>query len=237
MRVTNYYSLLRGLAPLGHLHRRAIAVLLGLQRTEWTISERLGGVEFDRYRIEAFPKGTGREGTVTVNHVPPNLPEVPARRKLSLARHLLPYPFSIFSATENPAETVLKVEGEGADSALRLIEILSVIEQLLHSVEFLWLRLSGNEISLNLLFHCVRKEILKAGVIEPTHELQGLFSCLGSVPLRLDEFIGTRAAFLPLETGAEPGFEALKCLESQVLSFASSLLGFSPSRVPSLSIT
>lgn len=108
---------------------------------------------------------------------------------------ILPYPYSLFfrSDTRN-----LKLTFTPESFLFKVMELRKVIgnfEQQLANFEIsvLWIR--GTETSLPLLFHFVRRRLVRVGTMSSLHDLTSNFVRGKLTPAFLREFFGTQSAF------------------------------------------
>ena len=218
MASNSYYPLLRSLMPLSEKHRALLGSLLGLRRFEWTVSEFVrGGLAITcKLRSEESDAATGH---AIVEYGSVALPETQVHVAGPLAARILPYPFSLLpKESQGLFQINARVEGPAAKFTEDLLESIALIEQMAYSVEFLWIRLFHSVGHADLLVHSVRRDILRVGLLDGSAPIvSDLSSAMGKESTRLDELVGTRTAYLPLELD--------KPLENQIVLATPPVLG------------
>jgi hypothetical protein len=145
---------------------------------------------------------------VSVNYVAANVASLENGSQRAVFEQILPYPYNMFFGEKRPDYEILFAPDDFMSKIGALRAAAIKLEQELSKFELgvLWIR--GKECSLPLLFHFVRKKLIRVGTLSTLGLLTEKFEKQQLTPMDLRQFFGTNAAFFELKLN---NFESLSC--------------------------
>lgn len=139
-------------------------------------------------------------GEITIEH----RPRTPASNNLRSSRNvfekILPFPYSFLFSEVNGRFGVSFHPKSFEQEIVLLQEQTKVLDQEMSRFEIAILWIKGQTDNFPLLFHFVRKKLVRVGTLPELSELVQKYQLKGLTPAYLREFFGTNAAFFALKT-------------------------------------
>lgn len=143
---------------------------------------------------------------------------LPNLERLGLWESLMPFPLDLFAIREKfPQSIALRVFPSVVEAEIyQLQSRINELEEKLFGYEAALLWLGSGEERFPLLLHFVRKKLVRVGTAERLFELGERFESGHLNEQQLDQAMGTRARFLPLNVFHDPGASPLQNLAGAV---------------------
>lgn len=175
-----------------------ISTALGLAQVPLTWIENLAG---ETVFSQSWNPQTGNTGDnkIIVEPASSSLPPEKAYKGESIFEKLVPFPFSILFSRARP-NLLIRLSPVEFESQVEQLSYLShQLEQELSRFELSALWVHGNGESIPLLFHFVRKKLVRVGTLRALDDLVESYSLRKLAPSDLRQFFGTNAAFFELK--------------------------------------
>lgn len=227
VRLSKYFT-----PVLGDEEKSVITRILGLNKLSFKLVEKLGDQELLVQYWTPAGKTTKVSGAlvdgscegssqslsreIIIHHL--NLiRDLKEEDSLGLLGRVVSYPYSEIFRSDSSANRLEFAPSDFSQNLQRLKQIVFDFEALMakHELCVLWIR--SSEENIPLLFHFVRKRLIRVGTMSALKDLTESFRTRQLKPSDLKQFFGTHAAFFELDLNLSNSFDSpLELLKTSI---------------------